>query len=164
MADPATDLLRQAYFARQKVLLANSGVAVNLWYEADHQCAGTLYGFGDDPKTSPEMHQCRTEPIIPLGLTPTGKALIILHQWLNGSTFTGRCQHRGAEWWCPLRDSSGMDAVLAWTTRWDRPEPGEAMPPFHFRYAHTLGGTTAAVLSSEKLLLEPRPRLFTDRR
>ena len=38
--------MRQAYLARLETLLANEGVAVNLWYEADHQCTGTLVGLG----------------------------------------------------------------------------------------------------------------------
>jgi len=161
-ADAATGFLRQAFFARETILLANKGVAVNLWYEADHQCTGTLYGFGEPP-TGPNMHSCTTDPVVPQGLTPAGKALVVLHDWLHGSSFTGACQSTGTVWWCPISGPSIGEGLIAWTTKWDGPETASTLPS-GFTYAHTLDGTTAQLKPGEKPLLELRPRLFNSRR
>jgi hypothetical protein len=162
-ADPATGILRQAFLARMTILMANKGVAVNLWYEADHQCDGTLYGFGLSSQSSYEMWQCRKDPVIPVGLTPAGRALNVLHDWLHGSEFTAACKSLGTVWWCPIHGPAIGDAVLAWTTRWDGSEWAKVLPGT-FRYAHTLDGTTAQVQPGERPLLEPRPRLFSNNR
>lgn len=159
-ADAATGLLRQAFFARETILLANEGVAVNLWYEADHQCTGTLYGFGQ-PSTGPDMHSCPNDPVVPEGLTPAGHALVVLHTWLHGATFTGPCQSRGTVWWCPIAGPEIGDSVLAWTTKWNAAESAVAVPG-NYKYAHTLDGTTAQLRPGEKPLLEIRPRLFSN--
>ncbi len=161
-ADAITGELRQAFFARESILLANLGVAVNLWYEADHQCFGTLVGFGD-AQTSEPMRPCAHDPVIPPGLTPTGRALVAVYGWLHGGTFTGPCQSHGTEWWCPLRGPAIGDAVLAWTTSWKGPERGVDIPG-QFRYAHTLNATEAGLSPGEKPLLEMRPRLFNNTR
>jgi hypothetical protein len=157
-ADAATGFLRQAFFAREAILLANKGVAVNLWYEADHQCTGTLYGFGE-PHSGANMRSCPTDPIIPEGLTPAGIALVNLYKWLHGSTFTGSCQSHGTVWWCPIEGPNIGNGIIAWTTKFDNAETGTELQG-DFRYAHTLDGTSAEVKPGEKPLLELRPRLF----
>lgn len=161
-SDAATGILRQAFLARQTILLANQGIAVNLWYEADHQCDGTLFGFGL-PTTSPQMLPCQKDPVIPPGLTPAGQALNTLYRWMHGGVFSGPCQSSGTVWWCPLHGPATGDAILAWTTRWDAPESASVLPA-KFRYAHTLDGGTAELRPGEKPLLEPRPRLFNNLR
>jgi hypothetical protein len=159
-ADAATGRLRQAFFARETILMANKGVAVNLWYEADHQCTGTLYGFGE-PDTGPNMHACPNDPVIAQGLTPAGRALVTLYGWMHGATFSGPCRSAGTVWWCPISGPAIGDAVLAWTTKWDKPESATILPA-RFEYAHSLDGTTAQLRSGEKPLLEIRPRLFNN--
>jgi hypothetical protein len=161
-ADAATGLLRQAFLARQSILLANKGVAVNLWYEADHQCDGTLFGFGA-PASAVEMSPCKQDPVIPKGLTPAGKALVTLYSWLHGGTFTGPCQASGTVWWCPVSGPAIGDGILAWTTKWDTSELA-AMLPATFEYAHTLDGATVQIRAGEHPLLELRPRLFNHKR
>ncbi|HEY0307761.1 MAG TPA: hypothetical protein VGB94_06335, partial [Acidobacteriaceae bacterium] len=161
-ADAATGILRQAYIAREAILLANAGVVVNLWYEADHQCWGTLYGFGL-PNTSQDMSSCPYDPPIPKGLTPAGRALATLHGWLHGETFTGPCQSAGTVWWCSLDGPATGKAILAWTTKWDSAESAVGLPAA-FQYAHTLDGATAQLRAGEKPLLEMRPRLFNNSR
>jgi hypothetical protein len=161
-ADAETGILRQAFLARQTILLANQGVSVNLWYEADHQCDGTLYGFGADP-ASQQMERCHSDPVIPVGLTPAGHALNTLWAWLHGASFTGPCQSVATIWWCPIAEASGDKAILAWTTRWGPPQSA-SMLPAGFKYAHTLDGNTAGLSPGEKPLLEPRPRLFDNKR
>ena len=161
-ADAVTGFLRQAFLARETILLANEGVAVNLWYEADHQCTGTLYGFGE-PDTGPNMRSCPNDPVIPEGLTPAGQALVTLHGWLHGGTFTGPCQSKGTVWWCPISGPATGQGILAWTTKWETAEPGTLLPAT-FRYAHALDGTTAELRPGEKPLLEIRPRLFNNLR
>ena len=157
-ADAATGILRQAFLARMAILLANEDVAVILWYEADHQCDGTLYGFGL-PTTSFDMSPCSHDPPIPKGLTPAGRALNTLHAWLHGETFTGPCQSSGTVWWCPLDGHATGKAILAWPTKWNSAESATALPAA-FEYAHTLDGGTAQLRPGEKPLLEMRPRLF----
>jgi hypothetical protein len=161
-ADIATDLLRQAYLARQLILLANQGVAVNLWYEADHQCDGTLFGFGS-PDSSPDMWQCRQDPVIPKGLTAAGKAVVTLYSWLHAGTFTGACQSSGSAWWCPVSGPEIGEGILAWTTKWDTSERA-ALLPAKFEYAHALDGSVAQIPKGDHPLLELRPRLFNHRR
>ena len=160
-ADAATGFLRQAYFARMAILLANAGVAVNLWYEADHQCFGTLYGFGAATRPS-DISGCKSDPPIPEGLTPTGHALVALHAWLHGATFSAACRASGTVWWCPLQSAAGAEEIVAWTTKLGQSESAdESMWP-KFRYAHTLDGGTAELRPAEKPLLEGRPRLFNN--
>ncbi len=161
-ADAATDYLRQAFLARETILLANRGIPVNIWYEADHQCDGTLYGFGL-PTSSNEMWQCRNDPVIPRGLTPAGIALNTLHSWLDGATFTGPCKSSGSVWWCPLTGPSIGEAILAWTTSWKGAEPA-AILPAKFEYAHVLDGSDTQLKPGQGPLLEMRPRLFNNRR
>jgi len=161
-ADADTGLLRQAFLARQSILLANKGIAVNLWYEADHQCDGTLYGFGDPP-TSPQMAPCHDDPPIPLGLTPAGRTLNVIYAWLHGGTFKEPCQSSGTVWWCAISSPAAGDGVIAWTTKLGSSESATALPAA-FRYAHTLDGTTAELTPGEKPLLEMRPRLFNNKR
>jgi hypothetical protein len=157
-ADPATGILRQAFFARESILLANEGVAVNLWYEADHQCDGTLYGF-DLPASSQEMKPCSQDPVIPSGLTPAGRAMNTIYAWLHDGTFTGPCSSKGTVWWCPVSGPGIGDGLIAWTTKWNQPESASVLPA-EFKYAHTLDGMIFQVPPGEKPLLEIRPRLF----
>lgn len=157
-ADAATGHLRQAFLARTTLLLATAGVAVNLWYEADHQCDGTLYGFGL-PASSPEMWQCRSDPVIPKGLTPAGRALNALYGWLHGNAFTAPCTARGTVYWCAIRRPDHSTGVIAWTTSAKGEELANVLPAV-FRYAHTLDGETVGLRAGEHPLLEMRPRLF----
>ena len=161
-ADMATGYLRQAFLARETILLANQGIPVNIWYEADHQCDGTLFGFGL-PASSNDMWQCRNDPVIPHGLTPAGIALNTLYSWLHDATFTGPCKSSGFVWWCPLRGPSIGDAMLAWTTSWKRAESATVLP-VTFKYAHVLDGSEAQLKAHEPPLLEMRPRLFNNTR
>jgi hypothetical protein len=161
-ADASTGILRQAYLARMTILLANQGVAVNLWYEADNQCWGTLYGFGL-PSSSPDMAPCSHDPPIAKGLTPGGIALNTLYTWLHGESFTGPCQASGTIWWCPLDGPATGKAILAWTTKWNAAESASILPAT-FQYAHTVDGTAAQLRPGEKPLLEMRPRLFNNQR
>ena len=159
-ADQETGILRQAYLARLEILLANQGVAVNIWYEADHQCTGTLVGFGLD-KSSPELRSCPNDPPIPSGLTPAGRALNTMYQWLHGATFTGPCQSSGETWSCPVSGPATGDAVIAWTTSWKGPEAApKALAGF--RFSHTLDGESSPVRPEDKPL-EMRPRLFNNK-
>jgi hypothetical protein len=159
-ADATTWLLRQAFLARETILLANSGVAVNLWYEADNQCWGTLYGLGATAAPH-EMAPCSADPAIPTGLTPAGRALNTLDEWLHGASFTGPCKSSGSVWQCPLQSATLGSAVIAWTTRWS-PEAADLGQSFQF--AHTLDGGTAKLSPGERPLLESRPRLFNNSR
>lgn len=159
-ADEITGILRQAYLARMEILLANEGVAVNIWYSEDHQCDGTLYGFGAPP-SSPFMVQCQGDPVVPKGITPAGYALIAIYKWLHGGTFTGPCKAAGTVWSCPVTGPSIGNAVIAWTTRWDGKETGTISGTY--KYAHTLDGRTQAISPGQKPLLMPRPRLFNDK-
>jgi hypothetical protein len=159
--DDFTWRLRQAFLGRETILLANRGVAVNLWYEADNQCWGTLYGTGPEA-ASREMAPCSSDPVMPLGLTPAGRALNTLYSWLHGATFTGPCTSAGTIWRCPVEGAAIGSAVLAWTTRWGTAESASLGPTF--RYVHTLDGTTAELQSGETPLLEGRPRLFNNRK
>ncbi len=159
-ADQETGILRQAYLARLEILLANQGVAVNLWYEADHQCTGTLVGFGLGP-TSPELRPCPNDPPIPSGLTPAGRALNTMYKWLHGGTFPGPCQSSGDVWWCPVTGPATGDAVVAWTTSWKGPE-STAKLPGKYQFVHTLDGDTTPFRPDEKSV-ELRPRLFNNR-
>ena len=161
-ADAATDHLRQAFLARETILMANAGIAVNLWYEADHQCDGTLYGF-DLPPTSAEMWQCHSDPVIPKGLTPAGHALNTVYSWLHGATFTAACRSSGTVWWCSLRGPHSGDGVIAWTTSIKGMESATVIPA-RYRYSHTLDGETAGLRPGEHPLLEMRPRLFDNAR
>jgi hypothetical protein len=161
-ADAATGLLRQAFFSREAILMANEGVVVNLWYEADHQCDGTLIGFGD-ADTSESMKPCPHDPVIPSGLTPTGHAFVVLYGWLHGATFTGPCRSKGTQWWCPLQSPTLGETILAWTTSWKGPERGVDLPG-SFLYARTLDASEAGLKPGEKPLLEMRPRLFSNTR
>jgi hypothetical protein len=158
-ADEETGLLRQAYLARLEILLANEGVAVNIWYEADHQCTGTLVGFGL-PSTSHELDPCRNDPPIPQGLTPAGRALKTMYQWLHGGTFTGPCKSSGDVWWCTVTGPGAGGGVVAWTTKWKGPESASKLPG-KFQFVHTLDGETMPFKADEKLV-EFRPRLFND--
>lgn len=160
-ADQETGILRQAYLARLETLLANQGVAVNLWYEADHQCTGTMVGFGL-PLTSPEFRSCPNDPFIPAGLTPTGRALNTMYQWLHGDTFTGPCKSSDDVWWCPVSGPASGDGVLAWTTSWKGPESASKLPG-KFQFVHTLDGETTAFKADEKSV-EFRPRLFNNKK
>jgi hypothetical protein len=157
-ADSTTGLLRQSFLARQAILLANRGVAVNLWYEADNQCWGTLYGVGSAAAPR-EMAPCSADPVIPVGLTPAGHAMNTLYQWLHGATFIGPCRATAAVWQCSLHSPTVGNAVLAWSTRWG---PESADLGQSFKYAHTLDGETAVLTPGEKPLLESRPRLFSN--
>ena len=159
-ADQETGVLRQAYLARMEILLANAGVAVNIWYEADHQCTGTLVGFGLD-RTSPEMRSCPNDPLIPQGLTPAGQALNTIYAWLRGGTFTGSCQSKGDLWWCPISGPGSGDGVIAWTTRWKGAQSASRLPG-KYRYVHTLDGQSAPFRPNETLI-EFRPQLFNSR-
>jgi len=160
-ADEETGMLRQAYLARLEVLLANEGVAVNIWYEADHQCTGTLVGFGL-PSTSPEFRSCPNDPPIPQGLTPAGRALNTLYQWLHGGTFTGACTASGDVWSCPVRGPGSGTGVIAWTTKWKGQESASRLSG-KFQFVHTLDGETMPVSAQDKQV-EFRPRLFSDKK
>ena len=160
-ADEETGILRQAYLARLEVLLANEGVAVNIWYEADHQCTGTLVGFGLPP-TSPEFRSCPNDPPIPSGLTPAGRALNTMYQWLHGGTFTGPCTSSGEVWWCPVSGPGSGTGVIAWTTKWKGAESASKLPG-RYPFAHTLDGETMPIRPDDKSI-EFRPRLFSDRK
>ncbi len=157
-ADATSGIMRQAYLARMEILLANRGVAVNIWYASDHQCDGTLIGFGASP-SSQEMSQCQGDPVVPPGLTPAGQALVTMYKWLHGGTFTGPCRAAGTVWSCPLTGPSTGNAVLAWTTRWDGQEKGTI--PGSYQYGHTLDGQTQTV-GGARAVLEPRPTLFNN--
>ncbi len=159
-ADEETGILRQAYLARLEILLANEGVAVNIWYEADHQCTGTLVGFGLD-RTSPEMRSCPNDPSIPSGLTPAGRALQAMYAWLHGGTFTGPCQSKGDVWWCPVSGPGSGDGVIAWTTKW-KGEESAAKLPGKYQYSHNLDGESLPLRGKEKPI-EFRPQLFNNR-
>lgn len=159
-ADEETGILRQAYLARLEILLANQGVAVNIWYEADHQCTGTLAGFGLD-RTSPEMRSCPGDPTIASGLTPAGQALTTIYSWLHGGTFTGACQSSGDVWWCPVSGPGSGEGVIAWTTRWKSVESAAKLPG-KYQYVHSLDGETKALRADEKQV-EFRPQLFNNR-
>ena len=160
-ADEETGILRQAYLARLEILLANAGVALNLWYEADHQCTGTLVGFGL-PATSPEFRSCPSDPTIPSGLTPAGRALKTVYQWLHGGTFTGPCKSSGDVWWCPVSGPGVGTGVIAWTAKWKETESSSKLPG-KYPFAHTLDGETMAVGADDKAV-EFRPRLFNSSR
>lgn len=158
-ADEETGILRQAFLGRLEVLLANEGVAVNLWYEADHPCTGTLVGI---PNTPPgELRSCPNDPPIPPGLTPAGHALTTIYQWLHGGTFTGPCKSSGSTWWCPVTGPSIGDGLIAWTTSWKGPEMANKLPG-SFKFAHTLDGGVMPFSAQDKML-EIRPRLFNNR-
>ena len=159
-ADEETGVLRQAYLARLEILLANEGVAVNLWYEADHQCTGTLVGFGLD-RASPEFRSCANDPPIQPGLTPAGQALKTMFAWLHGGTFTGPCQSKGDVWWCPVSGPGSGEGVIAWTTRWKGEESASKLPG-KYQYLHNLDGETRPLRANEKQI-EFRPQLFNDR-
>lgn len=159
-ADEETGILRQAYLARMEILLANEGVAVNIWYEADHQCTGTLFGFGLPP-TSHEFDPCRNDPPIPPGLTPAGRALNTMYQWLHGGSFSGPCKSSGDVWSCPVSGPGAGHGVIAWTTKWKGTESTSRLPG-KFQYVHTLDGETMPYKADEKML-EFRPRLFNDK-
>jgi len=154
-------MLRQAYLARLEILLANEGVAVNLWYEADHQCTGTLVGFGLPP-TSPEFRSCANDPPIPSGLTPAGRALNTMYQWLHGASFTGPCKSSGDVWWCPVNGPGAGNGVIAWTTKW-KAEESAAKLPGKFQFVHTLDGESLPLQANARAI-EFRPRLFNDRK
>lgn len=156
-ADEETGILRQAYLARLEVLMANEGVAVNIWYEADHQCTGTLVGFGL-PLTSGEFRSCPNDPPIPSGLTPAGRALSTIYQWLHGGTFTGPCKSQGDVWWCPVAGPGSGEGVIAWTTKW-KGEESVSQLPGKYPFAHTLNGESLSVRGGDKAV-EFRPRLF----
>lgn len=158
-ADTETGILRHAFLVREAILLANLGVAVNLWYEADHLCDGTLAGFGSR-QNSNAMGSCSGDPIIPAGLTPAGLALIAVHGWLHGATFDGPCKPKSTAWTCPLTEAGKERGVIAWTTRVDKQE--KISPPTQFKYAHTLDGTTLSLGSNAPWTLEARPILFDD--
>ncbi len=158
-ADAITGMMRQAFLARETILLANLGVGVNLWYEADHQCNGTLIGFGY-PQSSPEMRQCPDDPVIPPGLTPAGKALVIVHGWLHGGTFDGPCKASGSVWSCPLAQN-GQHELLAWTTKNSGTETvSQGLGPFS--YAHTLDGKSERLTPGQGVTLEMRPVLLNN--
>ena len=158
-ADEETGSLRQAYLSRLEILLANEGVAVNIWYEADHQCAGTLVGFGLPP-TSGEFRSCPNDPPIPSGLTPAGRAVNTMYQWLHGGTFPGPCKSSGDVWWCPVSGPGSGDGVIAWTTKW-KGEDSAAKLPGKYQFAHTLDGESMPVHADQKAI-EFRPRLFNN--
>lgn len=160
-ADQETGILRQAYLARMETLLANEGVAVNIWYEADHQCTGTLVGFGL-PHTSPEFRSCPNDPLIPQGLTPAGRALKTVYEWLHGGTFTGPCKSSGDVWWCPVSGPGSGNGVIAWTTKWKGDETASKLPG-KYQSVRTLDGESMPFQANGKLV-EFRPRLFTDRK
>lgn len=160
-ADDFTWHLRQAFLARETILLANRGVAVNLWYEADNQCWGTLYGLGPEAALR-EMSPCSADPVIPVGLTPAGRALNTLYSWLHGATFTRACISAGTVWQCPIVSPTIGAAILAWTTRWGTAESANLGQTF--RYSHTLDGDAAQIGIGESPFLESRPRLFNSRR
>ena len=160
-ADEETGVLRQAYLARLEILLANQGVAVDIWYEADHQCTGTLVGFGLPP-TSPELRSCPNDPPIPSGLTAAGRALNMTYQWLHGGTFTGPCKSSGDVWWCPVSGPGSGDGVIAWTTSWKSPSAASKLPG-KYQFVHTLDGETIPFKAEDKAV-EFRPRLFNDRK
>ncbi len=159
-ADAETGVLRQAYLARLEILLANEGVAVNIWYEADHQCTGTLVGFGLD-RSSPEFRSCPNDPSIPSGLTPAGRALNTMYAWLHGGTFTGPCQSKGDVWWCPVSGPGSGEGVIAWTTKW-KDEESTAKLPGKYQYVHNLDGESLPLRGNEKPI-EFRPQLFNNR-
>jgi hypothetical protein len=159
-ADKETGTLRQAYLARLEVLLANAGVAVNLWYESDHQCWGTLVGFGFD-RASPEMRSCPNDPTIPSGLTPAGRALNTMYKWLHGGTFSGPCQSSADVWWCPVSGPGSGDGVIAWTTKW-RGEESPSKLPGKFQFVHNLDGQTAPFHANQKHI-KFRPQLFNNK-
>jgi hypothetical protein len=159
-ADKETGILRQAYLGRLEILLANEGIAVNLWYEADHQCTGTLVGFGLGP-TSPELRSCPSDPPIPAGLTPAGRALNAMYKWLHGGTFAGPCKSSGDVWWCAVSGPGSGDGVIAWTTKWQGDESGSKLPG-KFQYVHNLDGQTVPFRGNEKQI-EFRPQLFNNR-
>jgi hypothetical protein len=159
-ADEETGILRQAYLARLEILLANAGVAVNLWYEADHQCTGTLVGFGL-PSTSHDFDPCRNDPPIPAGLTPAGRALSTMYKWLHGGTFTGPCKSSGDVWWCAVSEPGTGDGVIAWTTRWKGEEPASKLPG-KYEFVHNLDGQTTPFRGNERQI-EFRPQLFNNR-
>ncbi|HEX5283783.1 MAG TPA: hypothetical protein VFW30_06670 [Bryocella sp.] len=161
-ADVETDHLRQAFLARETILLANAGIAVNLWYEADHQCDGTLYGFGL-PSASAEMWQCHSDPGIPKGLTPAGRALNTVYSWLHGASFMAACRSSGTVWWCSLRGRDFGDGAIAWTTSIKGMESATVIPA-QYHYGHTLDGETVTLRRGEHPVLEMRPRLFDNTR
>jgi hypothetical protein len=156
-ADVETGILRQAFLAREAILLANLGVAVNLWYEADHPCTGTLAGFGS-PQDSVAMRSCFGDPIIPHGLTPAGQALVAVHNWLHGATFDGPCKPRGTAWTCPLTEADKSRGVIGWTTNVNKRE--SILPSTRFKYAHSLDGATQSLDSDSPWRLEARPIRF----
>jgi len=159
-ADAITGMMRQAFLARETILLANEDVGVNLWYEADHQCDGTLIGFGY-PQSSPEMRQCPNDPVIPPGLTPAGRALVVVYGWLHGGTFDGPCKASAGVWSCPITTQRGGRGLIAWTEKLESTAT-IAPPPGGFRYAHTLDGQTQPLKPEQPLPVEMRPTLFDD--
>jgi hypothetical protein len=161
LADEETGMLRQAYLTRLELLMANAGVAVNIWYEADHQCTGTLVGFGL-PSTSHEFDPCHNDPPIPQGLTPAGRALNTMYQWLHGGTFTGPCKSSGDVWSCPVSGPGSGTGVIAWTTKWSSTESASKLSG-KYPFAHTLDGESMPVRPDDKAV-EFRPRLFNSQK
>jgi hypothetical protein len=101
----ATDELRQAWVARWMLMLAPTEVKVNLWYQWDNQCFGTMFGTNKP---------CNGEPPIPVGFTPVQKTWVQIASWLAGATFDAPgCNNVGKVWSCGIT-KSGIHQTIKW--------------------------------------------------
>ena len=153
-ADEETGILRQAYLARLEILLANEGVAVNIWYEADHQCTGTLVGFAL-PSTSPNSARAPTTRRFLRDSTPAGRALKTMYEWLHGGNICGAVQIVGRCLVVPgerARSGTRRDRVD------DQMEGRESASklPGKYQFVHTLDGETMPFKPNEKTLSSGR--------
>jgi hypothetical protein len=150
VANEASDLAREAWVSRYMVLMANSGLAENFWFQFDNQCDGTLYGYSKPPNSP-----CRqAQPPFPPGMTPQGRAWIETYKWLHGGRFKGPCSGAHEVWSCGITRADGTAAEIVWLTAWQR----TAGYKTGFTHAVDLDGTTSdvrgtATISNRPILL-----------
>lgn len=138
IAGPNSWKLRQAYVARAAMVAGTSGVAVNLWYQADSDCYGTLIVgiVHAKPNSNPG---CRNDPVLlPVntsgphpftqvtgneGLLPTGVAFNTIYGWLHGARVVRPPANvSGDVWAMDIVDAKGGADRIVWNTNWMRSE------------------------------------------
>ena len=160
--DANSDLLKQAYVARWILGLASPSkrhsvtVEMNMWYEWDDPCWGTMYSYGIPASST----SCPSIPQYPVGDTPIHSTWVLMTTWLNGAKFSGSCNNSGVIWQCNIT-KPGYQGRFMWTTERLTSTSVPIGSSYYTQYrdldgnVYKLNGSNHVTVTNRPILLEP---------